>query len=187
VPQSIWTHSVKFYYHIRYIVEILVADAPTSRASSPFRVMALDCGYLGRLWPHPPACTHSWPRSKAAQLNVGSKAYGSFQLMYMSHNGDNAANEGQLQMSNGGQREDKAILALTTSLSGWVLTHKCQTWQCDQNLHGPLLRAILLMTIKVSVWAMAANGGKSDRKSTKVSYSTNMICLGQCTMVIMTL
>ena len=121
------------------------------------------------------------------ELNVGSQAYGSFQLMYMSHNDDNAANDGQLQMSNGGQREDKAILALTTSLSGWVLTQKCQSWQCDQNLHGPLLRAILLMTIKVSVWAMAANGEKSDRKSTKVSYSTNMIRLGQCTMVIMTL
>ena len=47
------------------------------------------------------------------ELNVGSKAYGSFQSTYMSHNDDNAANDGQLQISNGGQREDKAILALS--------------------------------------------------------------------------
>ena len=58
--------------------------------------------------------------------------------------------------------KQKLIAALTTSPSGWFQCASVSAWwqwqQCDQNLCGGFMRAVLPMTVKASAQAIAANG-----------------------------
>ena len=79
----------------------------------------LDCGWLGRLGFHQPACTKAM--LKGCQYNSTWLAYSSFQLMHITSRTCCSS-----QARNGSQKETKIITPPTTSPPGFVLARKHQ-------------------------------------------------------------
>ena len=130
------------------------------------------------------AFTYSYS-SVVKACNCRRLAYGSFQLTHVSR--DDHAVE---LIEPWRQDEDKTLLQRSQrchkgEFRQVSISARQRSLRCGQNLHGPVLRATLLMTVGSCAQAMADTGDKRAYNSTtKVSFCTIIIRLCHCMIAI---
>jgi len=116
--------------------------------------LTLTFRYLGRLCLHPPACTQALLKGATLLVYCRWLAEGSFQLTHVMWWPCYSID--QDRVSHGGQKEDKILLQPSQHYHKDEFQHisisarQRSQWR-GQNLCGPFLRAILLMTVGLAM------------------------------------